>query len=207
MVKLLLALGPVLFMLVISEYFWKEKIIRGESARKLLHIVIGSYVATWPAFLTFPVIQNISAAFLVVVLLSQRYNIFKAINDVKRKTWGDVLYALGIGLTATLTRDPWTFSVAILFMSLSDGMAGLVGTHYGRSSQYSVFGNKKSIAGTIAFIVCSFAILVGVQTVHSLDLSPLMFVILPFMAAALENLGSLGSDNILIPVLVVLALS
>ena len=207
MVKILLALGPILVMLIISEYFWKEKIVRGESARKLLHIVIGSYVATWPAFLSFPAIQNISAAFLVVVLLSQRYNIFKAINDVKRKTWGDVLYALGIGLTATLTRDPWVFAVAILFMSLSDGMAGLVGTHYGKKSQYTVFGNKKSIAGTLAFILCSFAILVGVQSVHSLNLSPLMFVILPFMAAALENLGSLGSDNILIPVLVVLALS
>jgi phytol kinase len=144
---------------------------------------------------------------LVVVLLSQRYNIFKAINDVKRKTWGDVLYALGIGLTATLTRDPWIFAVAILFMSLSDGMAGLVGVHYGKKSQYTVFGNKKSIAGTLAFILCSFAILIGIQTVHTLEISPLMFVILPFMAAALENLGSLGSDNILIPVLVVLALS
>ena len=176
MIKIILALGPILLMLVISEYFWREKLVRGESARKLLHIVIGAYV-------------------------------FKAINDVKRKTWGDVLYALGIGLTATLTRDPWIFAVAILFMSLSDGMAGLVGTHYGKSSRYIIFGNKKSIVGTLAFILCSFAILIGVQSVHSLAITPVMFVVLPFMAAALENLGALGSDNILIPVLVVLALS
>ncbi len=207
MIKIILALGPILLMLVISEYFWREKLVRGESARKLLHIVIGAYVATWPAFLSFTAIQNISAAFLVVVLLSQRFNIFKAINDVKRKTWGDVLYALGIGLAATLTRDPWIFAVAILFMSLSDGMAGLVGSHFGKNSLYTIFGNKKSIVGTLAFILCSFAILIGIQTVHSLSLSPLMFVVLPFMAAALENLGALGSDNILIPVLVVLALS
>ena len=207
MIKIILALGPILLMLVVSEYFWRKKLVRGESSRKLLHIIIGAYVATWPAFLSFSTIQNISAAFLVVVLLSQRFNIFKAINDVKRKTWGDVLYALGIGLAATLTRDPWIFAVASLFMSLSDGMAGLVGSHFGKNSRYTIFGNKKSIVGTLAFILCSFAILIGVQSVHSLAITPLMFVVLPFMAAALENLGALGSDNILIPVLVVLALS
>ena len=86
MIKIILALGPILLMLVVSEYFWRKKLVRGESSRKLLHIIIGAYVATWPAFLSFSTIQNISAAFLVVVLLSQRFNIFKAINDVKRQT-------------------------------------------------------------------------------------------------------------------------
>ncbi len=203
MIEILKAIGPIFFLLIISEALWRSKVLRGESARKTLHIIIGSYVALWPRFLSFQQIQLISVALLVVVLLSHRLHIFHAINDVRRKTWGDSLYAVGIGLTATLTSSPWIFAVAVLHMSVADGFAGLIGSRYGKSNQYKVFGNTKSFLGTGTFIVLSFIILALFSQSCPTQTLPIVIALLPFMAAFVENIGIRGTDNVMIPLLIV----
>lgn len=205
MISVLLGLGPIFLVLLLSEVLWRSKRLRGESARKLLHIVIGSYVASWPLFMSFRTIQYISLAFIVVVLLSHKFHIFHAINDVKRKTWGDVMYAVGIGLTATLTTSEWIFAVAVLHMSFADGLAGLIGTRYGKSTQYKIFGGKKSLAGTMTFIACSYVILILFGPSHPFETPALLVASIPFLAAMVENIGYRGIDNVLIPLLIVVA--
>jgi phytol kinase len=205
MIDILKAIGPIFVLLLISEVLWRTKILRGESARKTLHIIIGSYVAIWPKFLSFEQIQVISLALLVVVLASHRLHIFHAINDVRRKTWGDSLYAVGIGLTATLTASPWIFAVAVLHMSVADGFAGLIGTRYGKHNQYKVFGNTKSFLGTTTFIVLSFLILALFSKSCPTQTLPFVVAVLPFMAAFVENIGVRGTDNVMIPLLIVAA--
>lgn len=205
--EILKAIGPIFVLLLISEVLWRRKILRGESARKTLHIIIGSYVALWPRFLSFQQIQIISVALLAVVLLSHRLHLFHAINDVRRKTWGDSLYAVGIGLTATLTSSPWIFAVAVLHMSVADGFAGLLGSRYGKQNQYKVFGNTKSIIGTVTFIVLSFVILALFSRSCPTQTAPLVIALLPFMAALVENIGVRGTDNVMIPLLIIAAFS
>lgn len=201
------AVGPIFVLLLISEALWRTKLLRGETARKSLHIIIGSYVALWPRFLTFQQIQIISIALLVVVLASHRLHIFHAINDVHRKTWGDSLYAVGIGLTATLTSSPWVFAVAILHMSVADGFAGLVGSKYGKSNQYKVFGNKKSVVGTSTFIFLSLIILALFSQSNPTQTAPYIIAVLPILAAAVENIGVMGTDNVMIPILLIAVFS
>lgn len=207
MIEIIKAIGPIFLLLLISEVLWRSKVLRGESARKTLHIIIGSYVALWPRFLSFQQIQLISIALLVVVLLSHRLHIFHAINDVRRKTWGDSLYAVGIGLTATLTSSPWIFAVAVLHMSVADGFAGLIGTRYGKSNQYKVFGNTKTFMGTGTFIVLSFVILALFSQSCPTQTMPIFIALLPFMAAFVENIGVRGTDNVMIPLLIVAVFS
>ena len=207
MIDLILAIGPIFILLVVSEFLWRTKKLRGEAARKFLHILIGSYVAFWPFFMAMWTIQLISLALLVVVYISHRYHIFHAINGVKRHTWGDVLYALGIGLTATVTKNPWIFTIAILHMSLADGLAGLVGSQWGKRNSYKVLGFSRSLIGTGTFIVVSYAILVATIPHQPLGMSVALMAALPFMAAAVENLGILGIDNVLVPLLVVAVFS
>lgn len=207
MIDILKAIGPIFLLLLISEGLWRAKILRGEAARKTLHIIIGSYVALWPRFLSFQQIQIISVALLVVVLLSHRLRIFHAINDVRRKTWGDSLYAVGIGLTATLTSSPWIFAVAVLHMSVADGFAGLIGSRYGKANQYKVFGNTKSMIGTVTFIVLSFIILALFSQSCPTKTLPVVIALVPFMAAFVENIGVRGTDNVMIPLLIVAVFS
>lgn len=207
LLEIVKAIGPIFILLLVSEVLWRTKKLRGETARKSLHIVIGSYVALWPIFLTFQQIQLISVALFIVVLISHRLHIFHAINDVRRKTWGDLLYAVGIGLTATLTSSPWVFAVAILHMSVADGFAGLVGSNYGKSNQYKVFGNNKSIVGTGTFIALSLIILALFSQSNPTQTAPYIIALLPFMAAAVENIGVMGTDNVMIPLLLIAVFS
>lgn len=204
MIEIALAVVPVGFLLLVSEYLWRAKLLRGEAARKLLHIVIGSYVACWLYFLTFQEIQLLSVAMLVGISISHRYKIFHAISEVKRKTWGDIFYAVGLGVTAVMAKQPWLFALAVLHMSVADGLAGLVGTYYGKSNQYKVLGATKSIAGTLAFVATSFALLLMFNHNHPSEITLPLLLGTPWLLAAAENLGLRGSDNLTIPVLVVL---
>lgn len=207
MLKIGLALLPIFITLVASEALWRAKILRGEAARKTLHIIIGSYVATWPFYISFTQIQWISLALLIVVALSHKLKIFHAIIDIKRRTWGDLLYAIGIGLTAFMTNEPWIFAIAILHMSLCDGLAGLLGNHYGKKNRYYILGQPKSIVGSVVFLVTSFLVMtLLVPSNLDLSLGAYIFVI-PIVATLIESIGVYGSDNVVVPAVLVYMLN
>ncbi len=207
MLKIGLALLPIFIALVTSEALWRAKILRGEAARKSLHIVIGSYVATWPFYISFSEIQLISAALLVVVLLSRHLKIFHAIIDIKRATWGDILYAIGIGLTATLTDQPWIFAIAILHMSLCDGLAGLIGSQFGKKSRYTILGQPKSWLGSLVFMVASFAVLSILVPGNLLPSLGSYIIFIPIVATLIESIGVYGTDNLMVPLALVYLLN
>lgn len=207
MIELAVAVIPLGMLLVVSEILWRARVLRGEAARKMLHIVIGSYVACWLYFLTFREIQFLSLMMLIGVTISHRYHIFHAIYDVKRKTWGDIFYALGLGLTAVIAKEPWVFALAVLHMSVADGLAGLIGVNYGKKNQYKVLGSTKSVAGTLAFMVASFGLLLIFNHNHPAEISRLVMLLVPPVMAAVENFGVRGTDNVMIPVLVALLFS
>jgi phytol kinase len=204
MFEIALAIVPVALLLILSEILWRAHLLRGEAARKLLHIIIGSYVSYWLYFLTFREIQLLSLAMLVGVTISHKYHIFHAITDVKRKSWGDNFYAVGRGLIAVLARQPWVFAIAVLHMSVADGLAGLLGTEFGKGNRYKVLGATKSIVGTISFMLVSFGLFALFNHYHpSAIIWPVMLT-MPIFLAFVENLGVYGTDNIMIPLLVVL---
>lgn len=209
MIAIALAVLPVFLLLVITEYLWRTNRLRGESARKLIHIVVGSYVAFWPFFISFEMIQLISAAFLLVVAVSLKLNIFKSIHGVTRRTWGEVLFAVGIGLVAVLTDEPWIFAACILHLSVADGLAALTGLKWGKKTTYTINGHKKSLVGTGVFWLCSLVITaVAIYHLPYLQLeSRNLLLWLPLATAFTENVGFGGTDNVLVPLIVYLGLT
>lgn len=207
--SLAIAIVPVFLLLIFTEILWRSNRLRGESARKLIHIIVGSYVAFWPFFISFEAIQAISAAFLVVVAISLRFGLFGSIHGVARQTWGEILFAIGIGLIAVLTQDPWIFAACILHMSVADGFAALAGIRWGKSNRYKIENHTKSVVGTAVFWLCSIMITgLAIVMIPSLrwDAAPLLLW-LPLATALTENVGIGGTDNVLVPVLVYVALS
>ncbi len=209
MIPIAIAILPVFILLILTEGLWRSNRLRGESARKLIHIIVGSYVAFWPFFISFEAIQAISAAFLLVVVISQRFDIFKAIHGVARRTWGEVLFAVGIGLIAVLATEPWIFAACILHMSVADGFAALAGKRWGKGNRYKVDGHEKSVVGTTVFWFCSL-IIIGVTIYFVPELQAVaqpILIWLPLAAALTENIGIGGTDNVLVPLLVFTVLS
>lgn len=212
--NLALALVPIGVILILSELLWQKKIIIGERARKFIHILAGTWMAFWPLYLPFDGIFVLGCIALTLLVYSRITNLFHAIYSVKRKTYGDIFFAVGIIVCAYLGKESWIFTTSILLLALADGGAAVVGRYYGLKNQYLVFRNKnlkKSIAGTIAFLIFSYISisigwLLGGNDVIADNLLTVL-VILPLASATLENTMPYGLDNLTTPLFATILLN
>ncbi len=213
-IKLLVALGPVGAILLVSELLWRKKIIKGERARKFIHVLAGVWMAFWPFYIPFDGIFILAAATLVLALYSRFTHLFHAIYTVKRKTYGDIIYPIGILVCAYFGQEPWIFTVSILLLALADGGAAVVGRLWGERSEYFVFGLpylKKSLLGTAAFFILAVVSVLTGWFVGGSDVLQnnllFAFIVLPLTATLLENSIPFGFDNITTPLLATLLLN
>lgn len=207
----LIALCVIATLLVVSEYLWRKKIIAGEYGRKLVHMSMGLFIASWPYFLTMGTIRFISCAAILTLIISRKFKIFHAIHDVRRRTYGELLYPLSILMIAVFAQADWVFAVAVLFVALADGMAAVIGKKWGKTLTYNIAGTKKSVVGTLTYILFAY-ICLGVGMIiggkETISVHPvLVFVVLPAVSASLEAISPYGSDNITAPLFVVLVLN
>src|SRR5690242_6050840 len=101
MIMILLLFGTValvFLVLLASEAYWRKHQPDSEISCKFIHLSIGSFVAFWPFFLSWNEIRLLSLAFVLAVAISKWLNIFQAIHSVQRPTWGEVYFALAVGL-------------------------------------------------------------------------------------------------------------
>ncbi len=209
--QLIIAILPVGLVLFISEYLWRRRVLKGERARKFIHIIAGVWMAFWPHYLPFELILLLSLIGLNLLIYSRATGLIHAIYAVKRRTYGELFFALSIMLLAIFSRDAWVFTLAMLFMALGDGGAAVVGRFWGRKNSYYVFGKRnlrKSIAGTtayIAFVYFSIAVVwfVGGREVIA-DNPVAILLLLPATVTVLENSSPYGFDNLLTPLFTVL---
>jgi len=214
MKAILFALVPVAFILLSSEVLWRKKIVKGERARKFIHILAGVWMAFWPFYLPFDGIFVLGSAALTLLLYSRRNHLFEAIYAVKRRTYGEIFFALTIIVCAYFGTEPWIFTVSLLILSLADGGAAVVGRYAGITNQYLIFGNKnlrKSIAGTVAFLLLAYVsvgvgwFLGGAEVMQANII--ITWLILPIGATVLENISPFGLDNLITPVFATILLS
>jgi phytol kinase len=199
---LLFTIVGVFILLVLSEVWWRTRPIHDEVARKFVHITVGSLVAFFPYFLTHQEIMLLSGSFLVVVALSRKFNIFSAIHSVQRPTWGEFWFALVVGLLAIVPDHHHIYTVALLVMSLADGMAAVVGIRFGRSTRYKVFKSEKSLVGTLTFFIVCCLILVGYTLVSPTPSIVAWIIPLSLAGTLIENVAPDGLDNLLVPFLI-----
>jgi dolichol kinase len=203
---ILLVLGIVFLVLIINEILWRKRKIYDELSRKFIHILVGSFVAFWPFFLTWREIEYFSLAFMAVVLISKKINIFRAIHSVQRTTWGELFFAMSVGGIALLTHDKWIFMIALLTMSLADGLAAVIGSNFKIGFRYQVFGHTKSTIGSFTFFVVSLILLISYGLFVPAESFKLVLVLYAFIATFLENISIAGFDNLTIPIFIALVL-
>lgn len=201
MINAILATVVVLLILFSSEYLWRTKRLEGETARKFIHILAGSIAAALPFWLSYNWIAFCSVGVICLSLINSHYHFFKAGLSIKRKTYGDFLFAGGILICALIHPAPWLFTIAILHVSLCDGLAALIGLRFSKKF-YKVLGHNKSVLGTATFALISLIILLAAIDLNNVGstyrLLPALITI-PLVTAALENVSGLGTDNITVP--------
>jgi dolichol kinase len=214
MFKILFALVPVGIILLLSEYLWRKKILKGERARKFTHILAGIWMAFWPFYIPFDGIFILGCIALTFLLYSRHIHVFKSIYTVKRRTYGEIFYALAIVFCSYFGQEPWIFTVSILLLALADGGAAVVGKNWGANNQYLIFGNKnltKSVAGTLGFLVFAYVSvvigwLIGGNEIMSNHIFTAFFI-LPISTTLLENISPFGLDNLITPALATILLN
>lgn len=200
--------------MITGELLWRVRIIRGEISRKFIHIMVGSFIAVWPFYMSFETIQLLSVVLFAVVAASKLLRLFKSIHMVERKTIGELLFPIGVFLAAVIAQSPWVFAAAILHLSLADGLAAVMGTLYIKlkkgAAGYLIFGRVKTVIGTIAFLAVSLAITSWILLISPAEITsylvPLV-IALSICATVVENISGYGTDNITIPLLVVVTLN
>ena len=204
--NLVISVIVVLTLICISELLWRVRDIDPEYTRKFVHISAGTFVAFWSLYLSRYQILLLSAAFVIVVVMSRYIRFFKAIHSVQRPTWGELLFAVAVGSLAFVADSHWIYSAALLIMSVADGMAAVIGMKYGKSNRYSVFGYDKSMAGTLTFFLISMIILT-VSAIFTPGIFSVWFIVIALVATVLENVSIRGLDNLLVPLLVAVMLN
>jgi len=214
MLKIFIALFPVAVILLVSEILWQKKVLKGERSRKFIHILAGAWMAFWPHYLPFDGIIILGAVALTLLVYSRITGLFSAIYAVKRKTYGELTFAVALIICALLGMEPWIFTVSISLLALADGGAAVVGRFFGLNNQYYVFGMKnlrKSVFGTFAFVLFAYiAIAIGWLTGGSeiIKSNPgIALLILPIGATVLENISPYGLDNLFTPLFATLLLN
>jgi dolichol kinase len=210
MLAVILSLAAVLAVLLLDEFLWRRKIIHGELKRKLVHIAVALFVAFWPWIMSWKAIQLIGIAMVLVLLVNRQIKVLHYLGGIRQQTYGDVFLALSITTTALLTNEKIFFAVAILHVALADGLAAIIGTKFGRKFRYKVFGQTKTVIGTMTFWLLSVAIL-AVGLLPAYDLIPFnhyaaLLILLPPILALTENAAVWGVDNLAIPIVVIAAL-
>ena len=192
--------------LLINQLLWQRNLVRGEASRKLAHIIIGSFIATWPLYMTYADIRwTLIIGLLGAIIVRQRV-LFPSIFDVKRRSIGDIVAPIIILLAAFLEPSRTIFAVTVLHIAFADGMAALIGSRFGHKSTYNIFKEKKSLIGTATFFVASVLIMsVALVFRPAIDTGAFMLyvVAIPLLATFAENVSPRGLDNVSVPVIVI----
>lgn len=196
--------GAILFG---SEFLWRTSWFkRAETPRKIVHILTGVYIAFWPLLMSFTWIQALSLVLFLMVFASKKLHIFRSIHSVNRPTYGELLFPLGVFVAAGFAKSGWVYMAAVLHLSLADGIAALIGVRYMKEFGYKIMGHSKTLIGTGAFYVVSLVIIALTMLIDPAAYGENVLwivVFLPIATTLIENVSIYGTDNILVPVVVI----
>jgi phytol kinase len=174
-----------------------------ELSRKVVHIGTGNVIAlAW--WLQIPAWAGITASviFSGVALVSYLLPLLPWINEVGRRSFGTFFYAVSIGLLIALFwhRQPVFAVLGVLVMTWGDGLAGLIGRHWGQRL-YHLWDMRKSWEGSLTMLgvstlVC--AVLLGSQFGWSPTVGAIALLV-AFAATCLESFSWVGLDNLTVP--------
>lgn len=174
-----------------------------EWTRKAVHLGGGVLVMLFPwIFRTHWTVLALGLAFGLIIGLTRRFGWLGSVHGVERKSEGGLWYPLAVYLLFVIgSARPVFYLVSVLALVLSDALAALVGTTYGRTT-YRVETDRRSVEGSVVFL---FATFLGVHlpllllTDTPRAASVLIAVQIALLVTLLEAISLRGNDNLVVP--------
>ncbi|MFP4301853.1 MAG: diacylglycerol/polyprenol kinase family protein [Spirochaetaceae bacterium] len=203
----------VFSILGIAQLLAALRIFSPPVTRKFVHIGVSHWwLIAIPFFdsVAFALIGPV--AFILLNAFSLKRQLFSAMEmpqePGKPFNLGTVFFPVSLLLLVLITflteMPRWIGGMAMLILGWGDGMAAIAGMPAG-TRRYAVFGQRKSLLGSVAMFLFALTILLIYSYIH-LPVSTghiwLASVTTALIATAVEGLTPLGLDNLTVPILV-----
>lgn len=180
-----------------------------EASRKFIHIMLSNW---WIIAIVF--FDNmwwaalLPAMFVIINYVSFKTNLIKVMerdeSDENKDSLGTVYYAISLLVLSLITfgpvNNPLIGLCGILVMGYGDGLAAVIGQAID-SKKINIFGNSKSIAGSVAMFVVTGMILAGFLYYSKSNYWALKSVVIAGIMTLIELISIKGTDNLTVPML------
>jgi phytol kinase len=203
-------------LLVFNELVYRHLGIKGEITRKFAHFTATLSTITFPyLFDDHWYVLFMAVAFFILLFVSRHRTYLKSIHDIQRISIGSYLLPVSIYLTflvSHLLENMFLFILPILVLAICDPVAGILGINL---QQYNhkiiLFGRElqKTWLGSLSFFVSCLVISIIALYFNQEQINLRIFLIaftVALVSTFAEMLSWKGSDNLLIPMSVLLVL-
>jgi phytol kinase len=166
-----------------------------ELSRKLAHVGSALLAAVSCLWLDHHWYVIIGIAFTVVLLLARRFLPLRSLNSRSERSWGELLFGLGVAVAALIADGTTSFVLAVLILGLSDTAAYLVG----RRSPVRPLLLGRTVGGSTAFLITTFLIALPAGLVPA--------AVVAVACTLAELVSPRGTDNLTVPALAAVLIS
>lgn len=169
-------------------------------SRKIIHALSGLAIFFFPYVFTVKQIVFLSVLFALIFTLARIFNFLGVINKVKRLSWGEVFYPLGVLISALvfLPNNILAFQFGVLVLGFSDALANVIGSLFGEH-KIKVYSGAKSCEGSLAFFLSIFLLLI-LFNIGSSNFNLASYSLVALSLTTLEFVMFFGLDNLFLPV-------
>ena len=208
LIKEVISLFYWIIIIVIAPKIFKTNL---ELNRKFVHIMISNWWFMAIAFFDKFIYASVVPLIFVFINLYATFGKSKRfVAELKRDntdfSLGLICYPIGYLIALYLAYNYCGYSAGIGIMALGygDGFAAIIGKKIDFMPYY-IWGNKKTISGTIGMFLCTFISILVYCFFFKLE--PMIYIALisAFVGSAIEAVAVKGTDNILIPLTVILS--
>src|SRR6056297_1417755 len=153
---LLLSFGFVFALIGIATFLLSFDFVSGEVSRKVIHIGVSNW---WLIAMNFMEQAHIAVigpiSFIIINTISYKQHLFPAMeDDVPRDNLGTIYFPISLLVLVLLCFNGYlplsAGAAGILVLGYGDGLAALVGAHFGRITlSFGPFHTKKTLLGSL----------------------------------------------------------
>lgn len=205
-----------ILLLTFVEMVYRRLGLDGEITRKFAHFAATLSTITFPyLFDDHWYVLSLAVIFFLLLFISRNHSYLKSIHDIKRISVGSYLLPVAIYLTflvSHLMNNDFLFILPMLVLAICDPVAGIMGINlqqYNHKIRIFTWKLQKTWLGTISFFVSCFLINIVALYFNQMriDLEILwVAVVISVVSSVVELISWKGTDNLLIPMSVLLVL-
>jgi len=211
-----LFLFGILFLLIFNEMVYRRLGLKGEITRKFAHFTATLSTITFPyLFNSHWYVLILAVIFFILLFVSRNRTYLKSIHDIDRESLGSYLLPVSIYLTflvADLMDNRLLFILPILVLAICDPIAGILGINlqqYNHKIKIFSWKLQKTWIGSLSFFVSCLIISIIALYFNLQNFTLKTFwlaLVVAFVSTLTEMLSWRGTDNLVIPMSVLIVL-